>query len=391
MDRHKDNAKWLIRFAPFRVLSVSGAYITPFFIQHGMSLWQIFALQTIYSVAALAWEIPGGLIADKWGRAFAIKLSAPISGVMLVLYGLSSHYWQFALCELALAIGNGLYNGVDTALLADSLAAEGRSDQFTKLSQRIDAMGYAATALGVPAAFLLVKFVSINATIVADGLLTLIGMAFVYRLVEAPPLAAHEMLDARKSVWGAIKGMAGNVEARWLVALGSILSASTYMSFWLSTPYFVNLGIPAVAFGAILAFRCLVKVAMLHFVKQTKHLERNMAAYTALAGLTYLAMATKLLWLAPSVLGHDAVQALHAAPIKAALNQHIESRYRATLNSAVSVIQRLLYAVAGPFIGLLADKRGLPFAFIATGIACSLLACIALARLHRLKTFQERS
>jgi MFS family permease len=104
MDRYKDNAKWLIYFAPFKAMSVSAAYLTPFFLQKGLSLSQIFVLQSIFSVAFLVWELPSGLIADRLGRAFSIKLSAPIAASAMVAYGLSNQYWQFVVCELVLAL-----------------------------------------------------------------------------------------------------------------------------------------------------------------------------------------------------------------------------------------------------------------------------------------------
>lgn len=62
----------------------------------------------------------------------------------MVVYGFSHHYWQFIVCELELALATGLISGIDTALLFDSLTAEGKVDQFVRISQRINAFGFAA-------------------------------------------------------------------------------------------------------------------------------------------------------------------------------------------------------------------------------------------------------
>ena len=387
MDRYRENAKWLQWFAPFRALSISAAYLTPFFLQKGMSLSQIFLLQSIFSLAFLLWEIPSGYIADRFGRAFSIKLSAPIAAVSMVLYGLGSHFWQFVLCELALALANGLISGIDTALLLDSLKAEGREKDFVRLSQRMNALGWAATAVGVPIAFLLVKYVSISSTIVADGFLTAIGCLFAFRLVEAPRFNGSQEA-VRLSTWHAMKQLGRNVEARWLVALGASLSAATYLAFWLSAPYYTKLGISTVWFSVILAVRSLWKAWLSHRFHQERHVARNMLAYAWLAVLVYLGMATGQLWLVWVVLGHDTVQALQSQPITAQLNKHMHPEYRATMNSLVNLVQRLLYTVAGPLIGLLADRAGLSAAFVATGVLCGSLAFVALARLQKLKTFQ---
>jgi hypothetical protein len=258
-----------------------------------------------------------------------------------------------------------------------------------RLSQRINAYGWAATAAGVPIAIVLVHFVSISSTIVVDGLLTGFGCIFAFRLVEAPRFNGSQEA-IRLSAWRAMGQLARNVEARWLVLLGATLSAATYLAFWLSAPYYTRLGMPVVLFSAILAVRSLWKAWLSRRFTQERHVERNMWSYAALAGLVYLTMATGQLWLIWTVLGHDVVQTLQSQPITAKLNEHFDHEFRATMNSLVNLVQRLLYSLAGPLVGLLVDKHGLAVGFVATGLTSSLVACLALNRLHRLKTFQEK-
>ena len=381
MHRYKENAKWLTLLAPFRALSISAAYLTPFLQQRGLSLSEVFILQSIFSVAFLLWEIPSGLIADRFGRAFSIKLGVPIASVATIVYGFSTQYWQLVVCELVLALAGGLISGIDTALLLDSLKAEGREDDFVKLSQRINASGFVATTVALPVAILLVTYVSISSTVIADGVLTGIGAFFAFKLVEAPRFNGSQEA-VRLSAWHAMKQLGRNVEARWLVVLGAALSASTYLAAWLSAPYYTKLGIPTVLFSLILAVRSLGKAYLSHKFIQKRKLERNMFVYASLAGLVYLGMATGKLWLVWVVVGHDVVQALQSQPITGQLNKHMTAEFRATMNSLVNLVQRLFYSLAGPFVGLLIDKTSIGFGFTVTGIACSVLAFVALARLH---------
>lgn len=389
MDGYKQNAKWLVYFAPFRSLSISAAYLIPFFLEKGLSLSQVFLLQSIFSAAYLLWELPSGVVADRYGRALSIKLSVPVAAVAMIAYGLSGEFWQFVACELLLALANGLVSGVNTALLQDSLKADGRGDEFVKLSQRMDALGYAAVAIGVPVAILLVHYVSVSSTLVADGILTACGMVFALKLVEAPRYAARQE-DERLTAWHAVCALGSNVEVRWLVVLGTALSAATYLAFWLSAPYFTELGVPVVYFSAILAVRSLWKAWLSHRFTQERHLERNMLGYAALVGLVYFAMASGQLWLVGLLLGHDVVQALHKQPLTNSLNVHMDQEFRATMNSTVNLVQRLVFAVAGPLVGLLADTAGLSVTFVVTGVACSTVAFVAIVRLHQLNTFNER-
>jgi len=192
------------------------------------------------------------------------------------------------------------------------------------------------------------------------------------------------------SAWHAMKQLARNAEARWLVVLGSALSASTYLAFWLSASYYASIGLPVVLFGAILGVRSLWKAWLSHRYTQERQIERNMTVYSALAGLVYVAMATGQLWLVWAVLGHDVVQSLQGQPITAQLNTHIQHEFRATMNSLVNLVQRLVYSLAGPLVGLLVDHAGLPAGFVATGVVCSAVAFVALAKLHTLGTFRHK-
>ncbi len=390
MKHYRQNAKWLTYLAPFRALSVSAAYLTPFFLAKGLSLSEVFLLQSVFSLAFVLWELPSGYVADRFGRAFCIKLSAPIATLAMVAYGFSSHFWQFVVWELLLAIANGLISGVDTSLLYDSLKADGRENEYVKLSQRINALGFAATGAAVPLAIVLVHFAGLSATLVADGVLTGLGMIFSFKLVEAPRFNGSQEA-VRLSAWHAMKQLARNLEARWLVTLGAALSTATYLGFWLSAPYYESVGVPVIWFSVMLAVRSLFKAWLSHRFHQRHHLERNMAFYAVLVGLVYLAMGAQQLWLVWLVLGHDVVQSLHSEPIAAKLNQHMRHEYRSTLNSLANLVRRLVYTVSGPLVGLLVDRTSFGLGCVVTGLACSGVAFLALLRLRHFRTFHERS
>lgn len=388
------NADLLKYFAPFRALSISAAYLTPFFQEHGLSLAQIFALQSIFSAAVVLWEVPSGMIADKIGRARSIKLSVPVAAAAMIAYSYSDSFWWFVAWEVLLAVASGLFSGVDEALLYDSLKAEGFAGEDLKaaqaqLGQRVDAYGYAAIAAGVPVAWLFYSYYGVDSTLLVDGLLTLVGGWLAFRLKE-PPRYNGGQTARRLSAWLAFQQLARNAEARWLVVLTAALGTATYLAFWLSAPYYEQLGIPAAWFAAVLAIRSLFKAWLSHRFQRQLRLRRNMLVYSLLIGLVLAAMASGLWWLAPAILGHDIVQALHKRPVTARLNLLMHPDHRATMNSLVNLVQRLSYAAAGPFVGLVADKSGLAAAFIMMGVSGTGLALLALFRLDRLRTFHER-
>ncbi len=387
MRHYSQNARWLLWFAPFRALSISAAYLTPFFVLHGMSTAEIFLLQSIFSAAYLLWEIPSGMIADRLGRATSIKISAPIAAIGMLAYGFSHDFWQFVICELILALANGLISGVDTALLVDSLKADGREKEFVRTQQRMDGLGFASTAAAVPLAVVLVHFFGVSSTLIADGIVTGLGAYFVMKLVEAPRSNGGQD-QLRRSAWHALRELARRPNVRWLVTLKTTLNTATYIGFWLSALYYTQLGIPVVVFGVILAIRSLWKAWLSHRFHRESHVSRNTTVYAGMIGIVYLAMATGQLWLVWVVLGHDVVQALGSSPLTRRLNAHIEEDHRATLNSVANLVQRMGYMIAGPLVGFTVDKTNLATGMILTGVTCSVIALAATARLRHIGAFR---
>ena len=387
MRHYSQNARWLLCFAPFRALSISAAYLTPFFVEHNMSTAQIFLLQSIFSAAYLLWEIPSGMLADRLGRATSIKISAPIAAIGMMLYGLSGEFWQFVVCELILALANGLISGIDTALLVDSLKADGREKEFVRIQQRMDGLGWIATAAAVPLAVMLVHFFGTRSTLLADGITTALGAYFAFRLVEAPRSNGGQD-KLRRSAWHALRELARKPNVRWLVALKTTLNTATYIAYWLSALYYALLGIPVVLFGIILAIRSLWKAWLSHHFHQENHVSRNSAIHSGTIGFVYLAMSTGQLWLVWTVLGHDVVQALGSSPLTRRLNAHIEEDHRATLNSVANLVQRMGYMIAGPLVGFAVDKTSLATGMVLSGVTCSAIALIATVRLRRLGAFR---
>lgn len=387
MRHYRNNARLLMWFAPFQALAISAGYLVPFFLEKGLDQSDIFLLQSIFSLTVVLWEVPSGWVADRIGRARSIQLSAPLAATSMIAYGFSDFFWQFVLCEMLLALAHGLISGADQALLIDSLKADGRDDDYVRSAQRIHSFGFAGIVAGLPISVALVHFIGVSATIVADGVATLLGFLIVARLVE-PPVHETDELDAL-TLKQATKQLFTSQECRWLIALTVILSTSTYIGAWLNAPYYTSIGVPLILFSTLGAGRSLLKAWLSHRVHIEHDIKRSMGVFAVLAGLPYMLMATGQPWLAFAVFGHDAVHSLQAAPLAHRYNKFISSRYRAMLNSVVGLLMRLAFAIAGPLAGYSVDHLGLQRGLFVIGTTCGALALFAYRKVLHNGSFEE--
>jgi hypothetical protein len=305
-------------------------------------------------------------------------------------------------------------------LLYDSLRADASLDeaalkrQYEVCRRRIKAAGFAAVLPSLPLALALVHFVGIEATLIADGLLLLVGWAFARHLVEAPQhydgASDLQQQATWKGFWLALTDLLRQAEARWLAFLAVVLSSSTYLAAWASAKYYEALGLPLASFAVLYALRYTWKSLLAYryggepdgkgwrkYLRPLRHKffakpreGRAMWRYAGLSGGVYLAMASGQWWLLPAILGHDIIHALYEEPISSRLNAAIPPLHRASLNSVVNALERLSFAVFGPLFGLLLDGVGLATGFVIAGVIFTTLASVVMFRLTRLGTFQER-
>lgn len=390
---YRHNARWLMAMAPFKALSTSAAYLVPFFQLHHLSSTEFLLVQAAFSFATVVFEVPSGYLADRFGPARCIKLSAPIAAGSMIAYGLSSHLWQFVLCEIVLAVANSLLSGADASLLYDSMIADGKTEEdFVKKSKHINALGFVGPVVALPIAFWIVDTYGVGATIVCDGIAALFCIPISLMLVEAPVHFAKEGKPPTtvREAWADIRKLFAKRHIRLLVLLTVSLGTATYIGAWLSAQTYAELHIPLEAFAAIFAGRQLWKAAWSTWYHPRRYIGGHMTAY-ALMSTTGLAGMASLSWFgAPLMLCLDVVHALQSPAIVGRLNSYMPGMQRATLNSVINMVQRTAFGATSAATGVIIDVAGLRAALIVVGVSCGAGALYALRGLTRMRVFAEK-
>lgn len=87
------NLKLLYAFNFLKSLHFFGALSVPFYtIRLGFTYTHMFSLEAIFSVLLFFFEIPTGVVADKFGRRISLFLGSVLFGASFVLYGFARTY-----------------------------------------------------------------------------------------------------------------------------------------------------------------------------------------------------------------------------------------------------------------------------------------------------------
>lgn len=373
-------------FRLYRFLSTSYLFapvVVVFFGSRGLSVTEITLLNTVYCATVMLFEVPTGVLADRWGRRRAMILGSLLMALGCLIDWQGHSFLAFAVGEGLLALGMTLTSGADSAYLYDLLRDAGRADEYRRLEGAASAakLAGAAVALAVGGwlahrdvglTYLLTALVCIAASVVA-ALLAEHRQSF--KLARSITLA-RQVVDAAKHA-------AGHPPLAFAIVFSALVFTLVRMGIYLHQPYLTAAGLSLSHVGLVMAALSLVAAWGAHHIDA---LRRSIGERVLVFGLPALLALSYLLlgrWVGQLGIAMIAVQALVAgiySPLsKDLLNREIaESSHRATVLSVESMVRRLAFGLFAPIAGLAVDHRGLDAGlYVCAGLA--LLGSAALA------------
>lgn len=127
-----------------RNLSLFPAYLvllrlnfwTPIFFLYFISLFtleRVLLLEAVYYISVVLLEVPSGYFSDRFGRKWALVVAALAGAISGILFAATRSFPAFCLAQFFFAISMAFNSGSDTALLYDTLKAEGRESEMLPL------------------------------------------------------------------------------------------------------------------------------------------------------------------------------------------------------------------------------------------------------------------
>ncbi len=358
-----------------------------FLIDKGLSSFEIFITQAIYTATELILTIPSGAFADKVGRKRTLILSTVLYAIGFVSYGYSSTFTQILLAEIVFAVSSAAFHGTGEAFLYDTLAEAKQEKRYKK-------------TLGT--AYAIQSFV-MGACSVAGGLMAKYSLGLPF-LISALPVALSMIplffLDEPKrdkgkdtAYWCMIKDAAvftvSHRKLRNLLYFSAATTLTGFMAFMLYQPMLTDMGMPVEYLGvAIMTLSVAHGIGnkLAHrFEKRLGHLDM-LAISAGFRALLYLlvffARGPYLLVWAILV---DLTAGITSPIVSEWMNRYSKSENRATVLSVMSMSGMLSFTMFSPLFGLFIDvySEQLCYLLLALILGMYVLRQLAVAVLAR--------
>lgn len=347
-----------------------------FWQQRGMDVQMVVYAEIIYSLTVTAFEVPSGILADKFGRKRLLTVYYALAAAEFILLLFAHHFWQFAIAVFLTGIGKALSSGSENALLYDSLLHAGKQRDFEKHLGRLSAIDFigstiAALCGGVLANFFRLEFnynLSIGSICIAFAISLSLKEAPVFTKSEREPLGVIQYV---KQAWRIFK-------TKPLVLIyclsGAVLgSCIIYLDeFWQIVSE--NIGIPLLFFGLIGALASICRVPGNLFAYKLKEKFRYGHILLCILGISiigYSAIFFMRTWVfLLAALPLFIVAGIVDPLVIGYLHHHTESRIRATVESFSSLALRIVSVGIGLFFGYIGARYSIFAAFLVPSVAC---------------------
>lgn len=394
----KKEIKLLFPFYAHALIFNLSKVIMPFYVLYfldiGLSFFQIALISGIRSVISLIFEIPTGVIADRYGRKFSVILGYVLTAVSLALIPVWDTFWIIALIFAFDALFETLVSGADRAWAVDLIESADKNllDKYflkTRFFRNIG-MIIAPIAAGLIISVSSMKYLWF---VFAIGIIiSTIILAFAREIKSHNPSSnaiSNQFKELIKDSAEAIKS-ALNHKILVLLFLGIfIFYFVDEISSLVWTPYLVNNGLDLPLIGYLFSIISalgiiLPLVAQWLLKKKSKLFILFFSAVGYSILLIWAGKTNSILLIAVIFIIFSSIDEIFLPLEESLTNEFISSRQRAAILSVKSMTESLASIIGAPLAGYILGFISESQALILSGfliLALPLIYFIARARI----------
>lgn len=366
-----------------------------FFQDIGLTLGEVFILQSIFSLAVVVLEIPTGYLWDILRRKDWLIIGWICTALWFLWFHFADWFLVVAIAEIFLALWYTFFSWSDTALIYDSLLEVWKEEDFKKIKWRYLAYWSFSEAWWALIWGALVlgwyEWVTLWQVVLAC-IWVLISM----RLVE-PTREKFEVNETwfKHLLWLVKYAFIWNNTIASLVIYSAVTWLATMFWVWLSQPYWELLWVPLYLFWLLRAlwnFSVGLFSWFWHTIIEKIWTINLLIILPVLTIITYVIYwVLPLLLFIPLMLTFYASRAVLWIVYFDVINKLVSSKERATILSVKSLAFRWLFMIFWPLIGILADQYWIQIAMISSGVILLILLIFSLLLMKRNLIFEKLS
>lgn len=351
--------------------------------------WEQIALVTsIGLLASLLLELPSGALADLWGRKNTVIFGRVIGVIGFLILTFATNFWMFLLGNILYLANWAFESGALDALLFDSMKENGVGEEEY---QKVQADTFFWCTIGMAFSSILGGYLyTINlhlpyimTTLVAVGALI---SSFGLEEPELDSIKVNLKVYISQN-WEGFLHIFRNSKIRAVSLFSVMINFVAYTGLWyLYEPRLAEAGFPATWMGGLVAGTYLIrafgtKLIPLALKLGDKNIPIVLTVFQAFGSA--LSFIENRFGAISSVYLRKMSDGFRSPILARLQNVELESRYRATSLSAISLLGNVLISLAGPLIGYLMEHSSASatlgyFAFI--GLVLVLPSAIHLSR-----------
>lgn len=353
----------------------------------GISAAGLAGLFVVWSLSALVFEIPSGVIGDLVNRKLYVAVGSLIRAGGYLIWAVYPELVGFGLGFVLWSLGSAIHSGTMQALLHDVLVEQGRPGEFARIYGR----GKSAESAGVLVAMALGGFLAqfgYEEVLLLSALAPVLAAGLIFAYVAEPPRSHSKMEEAEgEETFGATFARAvrsirsnrsiGLIAAMFVFFLGASGVVDEYVGPLLEEPGVLSLGAIGLLYGAILGSRA-IGTALAHRARALGL--RQIGIVSLLAhGLLFAGMMDNLVWLVLATAIYFAAMGVVEVLLETNLQREIAVHARATITSIAGAGLEVWGVVLFLLIGIRAEAAGWAAAIaLAALVAVAISAALAL-------------
>lgn len=220
------------------MFAMMAATYVPFLQSIGLSLSQVTAINVLFWLTIVIFEVPTGMLADARSRSWSLRIGFFLYAVGFTGYFFAKSFWAVAAFELLDGIAFTFLSGVQQAWITDALVKHGRGSEKGKVFAEATIIRGLVSLPGALLGAWIGSVLGLAAVWIFSITFALLGVLVVYLFMGADGEATNKVNEV-EALKLSIKVTRTNPALRWSIIMNLIFAlVMAFNHLW--SPYFLQ-------------------------------------------------------------------------------------------------------------------------------------------------------